>query len=71
MNTIKIISKENRAVVINIQEAEGKVDVWANLYVNTRGKIDGNRLLDGDITLTRWEGKTLKGAEKWANKVLA
>lgn len=70
MNTTKIVSTENRAVVINVQENDGVVDVWASLYANTRGKIKGNLLLDGDITLTRWEGKTLKGAEKWAKKVL-
>ena len=71
MNTTKIISKENRAVVIHVQEAGGEVSVWANLYVNTRGQIDHNRLLDGDITLIRWEGRTIKGAERWAKKVLA
>ena len=70
MNTTKIISSGNRAVVINKQETEGEVTVYANLYVNTRGNVEGNRLIDGDITLTRWEGKTMKGAEKFAAKVL-
>lgn len=60
----KIITKENRAVVIN-QNAEGG-DFWANLYVNGR-----NGLRDADITSLRWSGKTLKGAERWAEKQLA
>ena len=59
----KIITQGNRAVVINEQE-EGRV--WANLYVNAR-----NGLENADITLLRWTGKTVKGAEKWAAKQLA
>lgn len=58
----KIITQGNRAVVINEQEAG---HVWANLYVNAR---DG--LQNSDITLLRWTGKTVKGAEKWAAKQL-
>jgi hypothetical protein len=65
MTTTKIITKENAAVVINVQETEGEVSVWANMYVNAR-----NGIQNADITLTSWEGKTLKGAEKWAQKVL-
>lgn len=66
MDTQKIISKDNRAVVINVQECEGEVSVWANLYVNARNGIE-----NAEITLTHFDGKTLKGAEKWAKKVLA
>jgi hypothetical protein len=68
----KIIEHENAAVVINVQKNDngGSDYVWANLYVNTRGKVSGNRLLDGVITLRRWDGRTIKGAEKWAKKVL-
>ena len=62
--TSKLISKGNRTVVINDQSKDNGI-VWANLYVNTR-----NGLENGDITLTRWEGKTVNGAEKWAEKVL-
>ena len=68
--TTKIITKENAAVVINIQEDEGELQVSARMWVNTRGQVKDNRLYDGDATLTCWEGKTLKGAEKWAQKVL-
>lgn len=68
--TTKIITKENAAVVINIQETEGELQVQARMWVNTRGQVKDNRLHDGDATLTSWSGKTLKGAEKWANKVL-
>lgn len=57
----KIITKGNRAVVINVQDGS----VWANVYVNVR-----NGLQDADITPTRWAGKTLAGAEKWAAKQL-
>lgn len=60
----KIVTKENRAVVINQNPDGGKF--WANLYVNAR-----NGMQDADITLLRWEGKTLKGAETWAEKQLA
>ena len=68
--TTKIITKENAAVVINIQETEGKLSVNARMWVNTLGQVKDNRLYDGDATLTCWEGKTMKGAEKWAKKVL-
>jgi hypothetical protein len=60
--TSKTITKGNRAVVINQQDNR----VWANLYVNVR-----NGIHMADITLSRWEGKTMKGAIKWAEKVLS
>lgn len=52
----------NRAVVINVQDGH----VSANLYVNARNGLQG-----ADITLQRWVGKTVKGAESWAAKQLA
>lgn len=57
-----VITKGNRAVVINDQAGH----VFANLYVNAR-----NGLQDADITTQRWTGKTVTGAQKWASKVLA
>ena len=57
-----IIEQGNRAVVIN--EREGHV--FANLYVNTRNGIE-----NADITTSRWSGSTVKGAQRWARKVLA
>ena len=56
------ITKGNRAVVINQQGTM----VWANVYVNVREGIQ-----NADITLLRWEGKTLAGAQRWADKQLA
>lgn len=56
-----IIKKGNRAVIINNQEGY----VWANLYVNAREGIE-----KADITLERWTGKTVKGAKRWAERVL-
>jgi hypothetical protein len=61
MNSTKTITKGNRAVVITQQDS----NVWANLYVNARGGIH-----NATITMTRWEGKTVKGAERWAAKKL-
>jgi hypothetical protein len=58
----QVITKGNRAVVINVQGEH----VWANLYVNAR---DG--LANADITAQRWTGKTVAGAQKWAAKVMA
>ncbi len=58
----EIIKAGNRAVVINQQ---GPGHVWANLYVNAR-----NGLADATITTSRWTGKTLEGARKWAAKQL-
>ncbi len=63
MNQEIVISKGGgRAVVINVQGDS----VWANLYVNAR-----NGIQNADITLSRWSGKTLAGAKKWAAKQLA
>jgi hypothetical protein len=58
-----IIQKGTRAVAINQQDAL----VWANLYVNVL--TDGD-VRDATITPTRWQGKTVKGAERWATKQL-
>ena len=55
----KIITKGNSAVVIN-QQGES---VWANLYVNARNGIE-----NADITALRWNGKTLAGALRWAER---
>ena len=57
-----IIQNGNRAVVINVQGES----VWANLYVNAR-----NGLQDASITPSRWTGKTVAGAKRWAAKVMA
>lgn len=57
----EVITKGNRAVVISVQENV----VWANLYVNAR-----NGIMDASITTQRWQGKTVAGAKKWAEKVL-
>ena len=46
----KIIRRENRSVIINQRDGS----TWANLYVNTREGIE-----KGDITTSRWEGKTI------------
>ena len=61
MNTEHVITRCNRAVVINVQGDS----VWANLYVNARNGLQG-----ADITPNRWTGKTLAGAQRWAAKVL-
>jgi hypothetical protein len=63
-STMQQIIKTNgsRAVVINVQAGY----VWANLYVGAR-----NGLEQASITPTRWTGKTVAGAEKWAAKQLA
>ena len=63
MNSTKeIITKGNRAVVINSKDGY----VFANLYVNARNGIDG-----ADITGIKWSGSTLAGARRWADKQLA
>ena len=56
-----IITKGNRAVVIN----ENNGSVVANLYVNVRQGIS-----NADITMVRWSGKTLAAANRWAEKQL-
>ena len=58
----QILTRGNRAVVINWQGEK----VWANLYVNARSGLD-----QADITTLRWTGKTLVGAQRWADKQLA
>lgn len=60
----EIITKENRAVIIN-QNADGGT-VWANVYVNVRNGIEF-----ADITNVRWKGKTIAAARRWAEKQLA
>lgn len=62
MNSQATITKGNRAVVINVQDGY----VWANLYVNAR---DG--LQNASITPSRWTGRTVNGAKRWADKQLA
>ena len=57
----EIIIKGTRAVVISIQENT----VLANLYVNA-----SNGIMDATITTQRWQGKTVAGAKRWADKVL-
>lgn len=54
-----VLTKENRAVVINQQDG----GCWANLYVNAR-----NGISEAAITNLRWTGKTIEGAIRWANK---
>lgn len=51
----------NRAVVIN--EQNGKFN--ANLYVNARDGLE-----KATITPIRWQGKTIAGALRFANKNL-
>lgn len=55
------ISRGNRKVIA-ITISGG---FYATLWVNTRHGMD-----DATCTATRWEGKTLKGLQKWADKVL-
>lgn len=60
--TQTIITNGNRAVVINEQDGR----VWANLYVNARGGLQG-----ASITGQRWSGRSLAGAQRWAAKQVA
>ena len=60
MRTIK--TNGSRAVVIT-QQGE---HIWANLYVGARNGIE-----HASITPTRWTGKTMAGALRWADKQLA
>lgn len=60
MQTIK--THGSRAVVINQQGGH----VEANLYVGARHGIQ-----HASITPTRWTGKTMAGALRWAGKQLA
>jgi hypothetical protein len=57
-----ILTNGSRAVVITQQGAT----VWANLYVNARHGVE-----HATIMPSRWEGKTMKGAQKWATERLA
>lgn len=57
------VAKENRTVRIYSNDEAGPF--YARLYVNTR---DGQ---PGDATLVASKFKSLKGAEKWADKELA
>jgi len=66
-NERKQIKNGTRCVIINRQ---GK-SVWANLYVNARYHHMNGSMVDGDITMMRWTGSTVKGAEKWAKKQVA
>jgi len=59
----KEITKGNRTVIIDNKSTDNSYT--AVLFVNTR-----NGMKDAQATSTRWNGKTLKGAEKFANKVL-
>jgi len=56
-----IITKGNRAVVINEQDGR----FWANVYVNAR-----NGIKDADITAIRWAGNSMASAKSWAEKQL-
>ena len=60
MQTIK--TNGSRAVVINEQNGY----FWANLYVGARNGIE-----HASITPTRWTGKTMAGALRWAEKHLS
>lgn len=62
MNQQHTITNGSRAVVINVQGDY----VWASLYVGARNGIE-----HASITPTRWTGKTLAGAKRWAAKQLA
>jgi len=56
-----IITNGSRAAVITQQAGS----IWCNLYVNAR-----NGLENASICPSRWEGKTMKGAQNWAAKML-
>jgi len=60
MQTIK--TNGSRAVVITEQNGH----LWANLYVGARNGIE-----HASITPTRWTGKTMAGALRWAANQLA
>ena len=60
MQTIK--TNGSRAVVITEQNGH----FWANLYVGARNGIE-----HASIAPTRWTGKTMTGALRWAAKQLA
>jgi hypothetical protein len=56
------LTNGSRAVVITEQDGF----FWANLYVGAR-----NGLADASITSSRWTGKTMAGARRWAAKMLS
>lgn len=60
MQTIK--TNGSRAVVISEQDGF----FWANLYVGASNGIE-----HASITSTRWSGKTMAAALRWAAKQLA
>lgn len=57
-----IVTKGNAAVVI---VDNGNGHIFACLYVNAR-----NGLADATITTQSWTGKTMRGAERWAQRML-
>ena len=54
-----IIAHENVAVVINGQDGH----FYATFWVNAR-----NGIQDATITSSRWTGKTMTGAKRWADR---
>lgn len=54
-----IISHENVAVVIDEQDGHFSATFW----VNARNGIHG-----ATITASRWTGKTMAGAKRWADR---
>jgi hypothetical protein len=60
--TQTIITNGSRAVIITEQDGY----IWANLYVGARNGIE-----HASITPTRWTGKTMAGARRWAAKQVA
>jgi hypothetical protein len=57
-----IITRENAAVVIREQSGHFSATFW----VNAR-----NGIQNATITSSRWSGKTLAGAKRWAERQLA
>ena len=57
--------KQNGNITVVITGGDGRSYV-ARLYVSVRKGLGY-----AAITPQRWEGKTLKGAEKWADKQLS
>lgn len=57
-----IITHENVAVVVREQNGHFLATFW----VNARNGIN-----DATITSSRWTGKTMAGAKKWADRKIA
>lgn len=57
----EVITRGNAAVVINGQDGR----FWATFWVNAR-----NGIQNATITPSRWSGKTVAGAKRWAEKKL-